>query len=58
MISSNFIATYGSTSRKIGFIYPNNSEVIMSSAYDLGSNVFGDGVVNKKKEHNLQLLKL
>lgn len=49
MISSNFIATYGSSSRKIGFIYPNNSEVIMSSAYDLGSNVFGDGVVNKEK---------
>ena len=49
MISSDFIATYGSNSRKIGFMYPNNSEFIMTSAYDLGSNVFGDGIVNKEK---------
>ena len=43
MISSDFIATYGSDTRKIGFIYPSNSEIIMASAYDLGSNVFGSG---------------
>ena len=52
MISSNFIATYGSSSRKIGFIYPNNSNIIMASAYDLGSNVFGTGVVNKEKRNS------
>jgi hypothetical protein len=49
MISSNFIATYGDATRKIGFIYPNNSDIIMASAYDLGSNVFGEGSVNKEK---------
>jgi len=49
MISSDFIATYGSDTRKIGFIYPNNSEIIMASAYDIGSNVFGQGLVNKEK---------
>ena len=49
MISSNFIATYGSETRKIGFIYPNNSEIMITSAYDLGSNVFGNGLVNKEK---------
>lgn len=49
MISSNFVATYGSSTRKIGFIYPTNSQIIMSSAYDLGSNVFGEGAVNKEK---------
>ncbi len=49
MISSDFIAIYGSDTRKIGFIYPNNSEVIMTSAYDLGSNVFGTGSVNREK---------
>lgn len=49
MISSNFIATYGSNTRKIGFIYPNNSEILMASAYDLGSNVFGTGSVNQEK---------
>ena len=49
MISSNFIATYGDETRKIGFIYPNNSDIIMASAYDLGSNVFGEGSVNKEK---------
>lgn len=49
MISSDFIATYGSKTRKIGFIYPNNSEIMMASAYDLGSNVFGTGSVNQEK---------
>ena len=49
MISSDFIATYGSETRKIGFIYPNNSEIIMASAYDLGSDVFGTGSVNQEK---------
>ena len=49
MISSQFIATYGSDTRKIGFIYPNNSEIIMISAYDLGSNVLGSGSVNKER---------
>ena len=49
MISSDFIATYGDETRKIGFIYPNNSEIIMASAYDLGSNVFGTGFVNQEK---------
>lgn len=49
MISSDFVATYGDETRKIGFIYPNNSEIVMASAYDLGSNVFGEGSVNKEK---------
>lgn len=49
MISFDFIATYGSETRKIGFIYPNNSEIMMASAYDLGSNVFGTGSVNQEK---------
>ena len=49
MISSNFIATYGSNTRKIGFIYPNDTEIIMASAYDLGSNVFGVDSKNKEK---------
>ena len=49
MISSDFIATYGSETRKIGFIYPKNSEIMMASAYDLGSNVFGTGSVNQEK---------
>ena len=49
MISSNFIATYSSDIRRIGFIYPNNSEIIMMSAYDLCSNVFGLGSINKEK---------
>lgn len=49
MISSDFIATYGSVTRKIGFIYPNNSQIIMTSAYDLGSNVFCNGIVNQEK---------
>lgn len=49
MISSDFIATYGSETRKIGFIYPNNSEIMMASACDLGSNVFGTESVNQEK---------
>lgn len=49
MISSKFIATYGSSTRRIGFIYPNDSEIIMASAYDLGSNVFGSGLTNSEK---------
>ena len=49
MISSNFIATYGSKTRKIGFIYPNSSEIILASAYDLCSNVFGSGAINSEK---------
>lgn len=49
MISSNFIATYSSDIRRIGFIYPNNSEIIMMSAYDLCSNVFGLGSINKER---------
>lgn len=49
MISSDYIATYGSETRKIGFIYPNNSEIMMASAYDLGSNVFGTESVNQEK---------
>ena len=48
MISSNFIATYGSKLRKIGFIYPNSSDIILASAYDLGSNVFGEGAKNEE----------
>ena len=48
MISSNFIATYLGKYRRIGFIYPKDSKIIMASAYDLGSNVFGEGVKNKE----------
>ncbi len=53
MISSDFIALYGADLRKIGFIYPNNSEIITTSAYDLASNVFGTGYVNKEKATSL-----
>lgn len=49
LISSDFIATYGDNTRRIGFIYPNDSIIIAASAYDLGSNVFGEGLVNKEK---------
>lgn len=49
MISSNFMETYGDKTKKIGFIYPNNSEIILTSAYDLASNVFGKGAKNKEK---------
>ncbi len=49
MISSNFIATYQGETRRIGFIYPSDSNIIMASAYDLGSNVFGNGLINKEK---------
>ena len=53
MITSNFIATYGSDVRRIGFIYPNNSNIIEASASDLGSNVFGTGITNKEKSSRL-----
>ena len=49
LVSSDFIATYGTNTRRIGFIYPNNSKIIMASAYDLASNVFDEGVANKEK---------
>lgn len=49
LISSNLIATYSTGDRRIGFIYPKDSTLIMASAYDLGSNVFGEGVKNKEK---------
>ncbi len=49
VISSEFVALYGSTTSKIGFIYPNDSEILMMSAYDLGSNVFGMGIRNTEK---------
>lgn len=48
MISSDFIATYGSSSQRIGFIYPSNSDIMTYSAYDLCSNVFGGGSINKE----------
>lgn len=53
LITSNFIATYGSTTRRIGFIYPDNSHLIAAGAYDLGSNVFGSGITNKEKATKL-----
>ena len=53
MISSNFIATYLGHYRRIGFIHPNNSNIITASAYDLASNVFGLGVKNKEKGTSL-----
>lgn len=53
MISSNFIATYLGRYRRIGFVYPNDSNIIMASAYDLGSNVFGTGVKNMEKGTSL-----
>lgn len=49
LITSEFIATYGSNYRRIGYIYSNNSEIITASCYDLGSNVFGRGTVNSEK---------
>ena len=49
LISSDFVAIYGSQTRKIGLMYPSNSEIILASAYDLGSNVFGRGAVNNEK---------
>lgn len=49
MISSDFIATYQGETRRIGFIYPSDSYIIMVSAYDLCSRVFGEGSVNKEK---------
>ena len=53
MISSNFLATYLGQYRRIGFVYPNDSNIIMASAYDLGSNVFGEGIKNKEKGTSL-----
>ena len=53
MIGSNLIATYLGKYRRIGFIYPNDSNIIMASAYDLGSNVFGSGVKNREKGTSL-----
>ena len=53
MISSNFIATYLGEYRRIGFIYPNDSNIIMASAFDLSSNVFSTGVKNKEKGTSL-----
>lgn len=53
MISSKFIAIYGGGFKQIGFIYPNDSNIIMASAYDLSSNVFGLGAVNKEKGSSL-----
>ena len=49
LISSEFIAIYGGIANKIGFIYPSDSHIIMASANDLGSNVFGTGTVNSEK---------
>ena len=49
MVSSDYVAIYGSKYRRIGFVYPNDSQILMSSAYDLSSNVFGDGFKNKEK---------
>lgn len=49
MISSDFIATYQGETRRIGFIYPSDLYIIMVSAYDLCSRVFGEGSVNKEK---------
>ncbi len=53
MISSHFIGTYCGEHRRIGFIYPHDSNIIMASAYDLGSNVFGLGAKNKEKGTSL-----
>ena len=53
MITSNFIGVYGGDHRRIGFIYPKDSNIIMASAYDLCSNVFGEGVRNKEKGTSL-----
>lgn len=53
MITSKFVGTYGSDTRKIGFIYPNTSNIIMACSNDLGSNVFGDGVTNKENGTSL-----
>lgn len=49
MISSKFIATYQGATRRIGFIYPNNSSILMASAYDLYSRDGNVGPKNKEK---------
>ena len=53
MISSDFVATYNGEYRRIGFMYPSDSEIIIASAYDLASNVFGMGARNKEKGTSL-----
>lgn len=53
MITSKFVGTYGSDTRKIGFIYPNTSNIIMACSNNLGSNVVGDGVTNKENGTSL-----
>ena len=53
LISNDFIEIYGSETSRIGLIYPNNSKLLMASAYDLGSNVFGNGSVNAEKGTSL-----
>ena len=49
MISSNYIATYQGETRRIDFIYPNNSDIIYISAYDLYSMNHNIGPRNKEK---------
>ena len=49
MISSSFIATYQGETRRIGFIYPNDSDIIMASAYDLYSRSGDVGPKNKER---------
>ena len=53
LISNDFMEIYGSETSRIGLIYPNNSQILMASAYDLGSNVFGNGSVNAEKGTSL-----
>lgn len=48
LLSNNLFATYGNELKRIGFIYPKDSEIIMASAYDLNSNVFDSGSKNKE----------
>ena len=52
LLTSEFMATYG-FNRRVGFIYPNDSEIVMSGAYDLSSNVLGEGIRNRDKETTL-----
>ena len=53
LITSNFIATYGNATGRIGFIYPSDSHLIAASAYDLGSDVFENGITHKEKATKL-----
>lgn len=48
LLSNNLFATYGNELKRIGFIYPNDSEIVIASAYDLNSNVFDSGSKNKE----------